>query len=150
LVVPMLLWGFLTSQTTMARRRLGFELVLGILVLLSSFARAGIVAAAFACTLACISLRQYRLIVKGFSAALVLAVAAVMFMPAPQQAPKWDGSQAITDMFLYKGKPEQGLMGSRKGPWDQTLSVIKDRPWFGSGFGTSLTGQDLTKWEFGR
>ena len=48
-------------------------------------------------------------------------------------------------MFLYKGKPEQGLMGSRRGPWDQTWAVIQDHPWFGSGFGTSLTTNDWSQ-----
>jgi O-antigen ligase len=70
-----------------------------------------------------------------------------MFLPKPQEAPKWDGSQSVVDLFLYKGQPEKGIMGSRKGPWQQTWSVIKQRPWFGSGFGTSITGEDLTNVE---
>jgi O-antigen ligase len=149
-VVPMLLWGLLTSQNVIQRRRRAFEFTLAMLLLLSSFARAGIAAAVVSCLLVCITLRQYRLMVKGIAAAVVLAVVTVMFVPLPQEAPKWDGSESITNMFLYKGKPEQGVMGSRKGVWDQTWAVITDHPWFGTGFGTSVTGEDLTRWEFAR
>src|SRR5207248_5773577 len=48
---------------------------------------------------------------------------------------------------LYKGKDERGVLASRQGPWDETWKVIRDHPWFGSGFGTSLTGDDLTQIE---
>src|SRR6266567_1357948 len=143
-VIPLLLWGFLTSQGV-TQRRLGFELMLAMLLLLSSFARAGMAGATVSCLLVCIALRQYRLMVKGIAAAVVLAVAIVMFVPLPDDAPRWDGSVTITSMFLYKGNQEQGLLGSRQGPWNRTWSVIKDHPWFGSGFGTSVTGDDLTR-----
>jgi O-antigen ligase len=147
-VVPMLLWGLLSAETVMAKRRMGFELLLAILVLMSSFARAGIAAGAVASIMVCATLREYRLLVKGMAAAAVLATAVVMFVPLPEDAPKWDGSQSVISMFLYKGRPDQGLMGSRKGVWDQTWRVIKEHPWFGSGFGTSLTGEDLTNIRF--
>ena len=143
-VVPTLLWGFISAETIVAKRRLGFELVLALLLLLSSFARAGIAAGAIASIILCVTLRQYRLLIKGIAASAVLAVAVVMFVPLPESSPKWDGSQSVVSMFLYKGRPDQGLTGSRKGVWDQTWAVIKDNPWFGSGFGTSLTGEDLT------
>src|SRR5438876_341484 len=67
-----------------------------------------------------------------------------MFVPRQSEAPTWDGSQSVFDMFVFKGKPEQGAFGSRKGPWQQTWEVIKEHPWFGSGFGTSQTGDDLS------
>src|SRR5439155_629823 len=144
-VVPIMLWGLLISQTVAERRRRGLGLLLAMLVLVSSFSRAGIAAAAIPCLFVCVALRQYRLIAKGVSMAIILAVIATVFLPQPEEAPKWDGSESITSMFLYKGKPQEGLMGSRKGPWDQTWSVIRNHPWFGSGFGTSLTGEDLTQ-----
>jgi O-antigen ligase len=135
----------LTSHTVMQRRRLGFELVLAIVLLMSSFARAGLAGAAVSCLLVCVSLRQYRVIVKGIAAGVVIAIVVVMFVPLPNEAPKWDGSQPISEMFLYKGKHEQGVLGSRQSVWNQTWLVISDHPWFGSGFGTSLTGEDLTQ-----
>jgi O-antigen ligase len=67
-----------------------------------------------------------------------------MFVPRQSEAPQWDGSQSVFDMFVFKGKPQQGAFGSRRGPWQQTWDVIKEHPWFGSGFGTSQTGDDLT------
>jgi O-antigen ligase len=144
-IVPVILWGFLTAETVMTRRRLGFELLLAMLLLMSSFARAGIAAATISCLAVCIALRQYRLIAKGLSVAFVLALVVVMFVPLPGEAPKWNGSQSVTEMFIFKGKPQQGFWGSRKGPWQETWEVIKDHPWFGSGFGTSLTGTDLSQ-----
>ena len=148
-VVPVMLWGLLTAQTVLERRRRAFGLVLAMLVLMSSFSRAGIVAGAVSFLLMCVAQRQYRLIAKGISAAVVLAVVAVMFVPKPNEAPKWDGSESVTSMFLYKGKPQKGFLGSRIGVWDQTWSVIKDNPWFGSGFGTSVIGDDPTRFTFG-
>jgi O-antigen ligase len=144
-VVPLLLCGFVGAQGVMERRRLGFELGLAMLLLMSSFARAGMAGAAVACLLVCVALRQYRLIVKGVAASVVLALVMVMFVPLPEDTPRWNGSETIASLFLYKGKQEDGVMGSRQGPWTRTWSVIKDHPWFGSGFGTSLTDGDLTK-----
>jgi O-antigen ligase len=144
-IIPVLLWGFLTTPSLVARRRLVLELALATLLLMSSFSRAGIAAAIISSLLVCASLRQYRLIAKGAAAAMVLAVMVVMFVPLPEEAPSMSGSESIPSIFLYKGKPEQGLMGSRRGPWDQTWAVIRDHPWFGSGFGTSLTGDDWSQ-----
>jgi O-antigen ligase len=142
-VVPVLLWGVLTAQTVPSRRRFGFALLLGLLALMSSFARAAICAASVSCLAMCVSLRQYRLLAKGVAAAVVLAIAAVMFVPRHSEAPELDGSQSVFDRFVFKGKPQQGAFGSRKGPWQQTWTVIKQHPWLGTGFGTSQTGEDL-------
>ncbi len=143
-VIPVLLWGVLTAPTVNSRRRLGFAVLLAILALMTSFARAAICAGIVSSLTMCIALRQYRLLAKGLAFAVVLAIAAVMFVPRQSEAPAWDGSQSVFDMFVFKGKPEQGAFGSRKGPWQQTWEVIKEHPWFGSGFGTSQTGNDLT------
>jgi O-antigen ligase len=142
-VVPILLWGMLTAQTVNSRRRLGFALLVALLALMSSFARAAICATIVSCLAMCIALRQYRLLAKGIAATMVLAAVAVMFVPRQSEAPQWDGSQSVFDMFVFKGKPQQGAFASRRGPWQQTWEVIKEHPWFGSGFGTSQTGDDL-------
>jgi O-antigen ligase len=144
-VVPLLLWGFLTAQKATRRRRLGFELILAMLLLMSSFARAGMAGATVSCLLVCIAVKQYRLLVKGLAAAVALAVVIVMFVPLPEEAPRWHGSEPISEMFLFKGKQGQGVFSSREGPWNQTWAVIKDNPWFGSGFGTSVTTDNLTR-----
>lgn len=144
-VAPVLLWALISAEAPLQRRRLAFALMLALVLLFSSFSRAGISAAAISSLALCAATRQYRLIVKGLSAGCVLAVLTVMFLPMPQEAPKWDGSQSMVNLFLYKGKSQEGIMGSRKGPWRQSWAVIKQHPWFGSGFGTSITGEDLTR-----
>ena len=49
---------------------------------------------------------------------------------------------SLAAIFLYKGHERGGLMGSRLTPWDETVSVIQQHPWFGSGFGTRLNSSD--------
>jgi O-antigen ligase len=76
---------------------------------------------------------------------VLIAMVVVTLVPLPAAAPRWNGSDSVVSVFLYKGKRQSGLMGSRQGPWDQTLAVIKDHPWFGSGFGTSLTADEWSQ-----
>src|SRR5438876_980684 len=111
--------------------------ILAILLLLFSFARAAIVGALLSCILLCVALRQYRLLVKGL--AIALAAAALIAAVAPPQASEDD---SLADVFIYKGKRQAGLLGSRQTPWQQTVAVIQEHPWFGSGFGTSKTAVD--------
>jgi O-antigen ligase len=115
---------------------------------MSSFARAAICAAGVSCLAMCVALRQYRLLAKGIAAALALAVAAAVFVPRQSEAPEPLSSQSVFDLYVFKGKPEQGAFGSRKGPWQQTWEVIKQHPWLGSGFGTSQTDDDLYNLQF--
>jgi O-antigen ligase len=75
-----------------------------------------------------------------------IAVIATMLTPGEQtiDMPYLRGESSTLSIFLYKGKEESGLLGSRGSIWDETISVIKANPWFGSGFGTSLAdrGED--------
>jgi len=149
-VVPVLFWGFLCSETVVTRRRLGIELCLAMLLLVGSFSRAGIAAGLISCLLVCAAAKQYRVMVAGIAASIVIAILAALFVPRATENLGSASSQSVTSLLIYKGKPEQGLLGSRRGPWRQTLAVIKDHPWFGSGFGTSVTGQSATDFEFTR
>jgi O-antigen ligase len=149
-VIPVMLWGFITAQTALRRRRLMIGLAVAALLLMSSFARAGIGAAAVSCLVLCVGLRQYRLLAKGFAAAVVLAIAAAMLVPQPTDTPQFDGSEPVGTMYLYKGHAEGGVLASRRGVWEQTWEVIKENPWFGSGFGTSVTADDMTKLAFAK
>ena len=149
-ILPVLFWGLIASEAPLQRRRLGFALAVAALLLFSTFSRAAIAASAISSSALCIATRQYRLIVKGLSMGCVLAILSLIFLPKPQVAPKWDGSQSVVDLFLYKGRPQLGIMSSRKGPWQETWSVIQQHPWFGSGFGTSITGEDLTRFNSAR
>jgi len=154
-VVPILLWGLVTAKQMIRRRRLGAVLLLAILLLMSSFARAAISAAAVSGLFICLALRQYRLLVKGATAAAVIAIAVAMFVPRFSEMPQWNGSEAVSDVFLYKGHAEAGVLGSRRGVWGQSWDVIQDNPWFGSGYGTSVikgdgndhrAGQHINSW----
>jgi len=136
-LAPLLAWGVVTSNEITTRRRRSLAFILAILLLLFSFARAAIVGALLSCILLCIVLRQYRLLVKGL--AIALAAAALIAAVAPPQASEDD---SLADVFIYKGKRQAGLLGSRQTPWQQTVAVIQEHPWFGSGFGTSKTAVD--------
>jgi O-antigen ligase len=136
-LAPLLLWGILISEKTITRRRRSVAFVISLLLLFFSFARAGIVAGMVSCVLLCIALRRYRLLIKG---AGVTALAAVLiYTVAPRQS---GPSDSIMSTFVYKGQPESGVLSSRQSPWQQTVSVIREHPWFGSGFGTSPVGVD--------
>lgn len=146
-VTPMLLWGFLTAETPQRKLRLNIELLLSWVLLLSSYSRASIGGAVVASCLICISLRRNRLLLKGIAVGMVIAIGtAILFPPEPDDATA--KSSSVASAFLYKGKEDKGLLGSRMGPWQETWKVIRDRPWFGSGFGTSQVSADMTKLDY--
>jgi O-antigen ligase len=109
-------------------------------------------AAVVSCCLTCIALRRYGLLIKGIAAFVVMAMLAVGLTPSEQAEDmplrREGSSPAMT--FLYKGHEEGGLMQSRLSPWDTTVSVIQQHPWFGSGFGTGLnnSGDDVAVGEY--
>jgi len=135
--VPVFLWGILSSEDRALRVRFTFAVVVALLLLFSSYARAGMVAAAFSSLLLCLTLRRYGMLVKGIGVALLLAAVAATFMPREGHP-----SQSLTTTFVYKGEREQGLLGSRRSVWDETVAVIRDHPWLGLGFGTSKTSYE--------
>jgi O-antigen ligase len=149
-VVPVMLWGFLCAESIVTKRRLGFSLALAIALLMSTYARAGIAGAAVACLMVCIAMRQYRLMIGGIAASLVIAFVTAILIPQPMGMIEDTSPQSISSLFLYKGKSGADLMASRREPWEQTLAVIKRHPWFGSGFGTSVTEQSTTNFELTR
>jgi O-antigen ligase len=144
-VVPVLFWGVMASRSKGERRRRGFALALAMLALMSSFSRASVAAAVLSCLLIGVMLRQFRTMVKGAAATVVLAMIVVTVVPLPEDTPRWNGSESVFTLFLYKGKPATGVMESRHGPWQETWAVIQDHPWFGSGFGTSVTSDDWSQ-----
>lgn len=86
----------------------------------------------------CVCLRQYRLLVKV--AALVLFLIAIGGMFAPQSLDQQLGD--LKDAFLYKGHKDEGVLGSRRTPWEKSIASIKEHPIFGTGYGTSPSGED--------
>jgi O-antigen ligase len=133
-VVPVLLWAVLCAEERGVRHRLALALCLAGGLLYSSIARAGILACAAAVIIMCISLRRHDLLIKGaFALTFLVAVTAVV------QPQKFDSLAAsFTEDVIYKGKRDQGVLGSRESPWQETIDVIKENPWFGSGFGADL------------
>ena len=131
-VVPILLWGVLVAEDQQVRQRRLVALALAAFLLVYATSRAGILASAVSLTVACIALRRTRLLMKGAFAVVFLTAALAVV-----QVNTFDNLVAsFTEDVIYKGKPEEGLFGSRKSPWQETVDVIKESPWFGSGFGT--------------
>jgi O-antigen ligase len=136
-IIPFLFWGYLIAETRAERYRRLVALGLTGVLLYISLCRAGMLAAAVSVLTLCIALRRRRLLVLGaFCAILVLAVSA-MLDPAHFD----DFVSSVTSNVVHKGKQEQGVLESRRTPWEETTAVIKEHPWFGSGFGTSDLGQ---------
>jgi len=138
--VPMLLWGILVSEGPTTRGRHTFAFALALLLLFSSYARAGIVGAAVSCILLCLGLRRYGLLLRGLGVALALAAFVAVAVPFHQQP-----SESLTSVFVYKGRREDGILASRRPIWDETVSTIQEHPWWGSGFGTSPTSSEVVQ-----
>jgi O-antigen ligase len=136
-VTPFLLWGVLIAETSAQRYRRFVALGLAVMFLYSALSRAGMFAATICVLTLLIALRRQRLLIQGVFIAVTLLTIDAIVQPAHFD----EFIATVTSNVLYKGKPEGGLLGSRKTPWEQTAVVIKEHPWFGSGFGTSDMGQ---------
>jgi len=137
---PILLWGILISDRPTTRWRRTFAFALALLLLFSSYARAGIAGAVVSCSLLCLALRRYGLLLRGVSLAVALAAIVAAVVPLHQQP-----SESLTSVFVYKGRREDGILASRRPIWDETLSDIQEHPWLGSGFGTSPTSSEVVQ-----
>jgi O-antigen ligase len=137
-VFPILLWGWFTSDGPSMKFRRLVGLLLCAYLVVFSLARAGIFSMAGVTVVFCLCLRQYRLLSK--IVALVFAMVAVTGMIAPQTLSK--SMETLKDSIVYKGHMDQGLLGSRQAPWEKSITSIKAHPWFGTGYGTSPTGED--------
>jgi O-antigen ligase len=138
-VAPILLWGILVSERSTIHWRRIFAFTLALLLLFSSYARAGIAAAAVSCILLCVALRRYRMLCKG--AAIALALAAFVAAAVPFHQP----ADSLTSVFVYNGRREDGIFASRQPIWDETVATIQGHPWLGSGFGTSPTRSEVVQ-----
>jgi O-antigen ligase len=136
-IFPILLWGWLTSDAPAARlHRLAALLLCTYLVQLS-MARAAMASVVVVTFVFCLCLRQYKLLAKVV--ALVLFLVAVTGMFDPGALNKSVGE--LKDAVLYKGHKTEGVMGSRRTPWEKSIASIKEHPLFGTGYGTSPTGE---------
>ena len=134
---PILLWGWLTSDGHVARlRRLAALLICTYLVHFS-VARAAMVGVVIVTFVFCVCLHQYKLLMKVVALALFLVAVTGMLDPAALHKSLGD----LKDAVLYKGHKEEGVMGSRRTPWEKSIASIKEHPLFGTGYGTSPTGE---------
>ena len=137
-VFPVLLWGWLTSERPVMKVRRLVALLLCAYLIRFSMARAGMISVILVTVILCVCLHQYKLLVK--MGALVLFLLAVTGMLAPETLNQQLGD--FKDAVLYKGHKDEGVMGSRRAPWDKSIASIKEHPLFGTGYGTSPTGID--------
>jgi O-antigen ligase len=137
-VFPVLLWGWVTADGVGVKFRRLVALLLCVFLVHYSMARAAMVSIALVTLIFCFCLRQYKLLVKV--TALTLLLIAGTGMVAPQLLSKNLGD--LKDALLYKGHQEEGILGSRRAPWEATINSIKEHPWFGTGYGTNPTGED--------
>ncbi len=136
---PVLLWGAMTAEDRGERRRRSMAVALCGLLLYLSVCRAAIVADAVVVVTLMLSLRRPGILLKAaFAGALLLEILAVA---NPSHVDAFVDS--MTGRFLYKVSGQtNGVFGSRRGPWDETIAAVKKHPWFGTGFGTSDLGSD--------
>jgi len=135
-VFPILLWGWLTSDGPGVKVRRLAALLLCAYLVRFSMARAGMVSVVLVTVIFCACLHRYKLLVQ--MGALVLFLVAVGGMLAPEALNQQLGD--LKDTVLYKGHKEEGVMGSRRTPWEKSIASIKEHPLFGTGYGTSPTG----------
>lgn len=134
-LVPLLVWGALATDDRGLKRRWSIALCVAGYLLLSSASRSGLLAAAVAIIFVCVSTHRAVLLLRG-AFVLVFFVAGI----AVAQPSNFDSLvSAFTTHVIYKDKVAEGLLGSRKDPWQDTLDVMRANPWFGSGFGTDRT-----------
>ena len=137
-VFPVLLWGWLIADGSGIRLRRLVALFLCSYLCLFSAARAGMAAIVIVTLTLSFCLRQYRLLFNAV--AITLLLVALTGVLAPENL-----NQHLVnfrDTVLYKGHKDEGILGSRRTPWDTTVASIKEHPLFGTGYGTSPTGED--------
>jgi O-antigen ligase len=136
---PVLLWAALVAETRAEVQRRCIALVLCAVLLYVSACRAAIVADVIMIIVVTIALRRPRLLIRAvFFGALLVELMAVA---SPSHMSEL--MDALGGRFIFKIEPgatHSGIFGSRQTPWDDTLSAVKQHPWFGTGFGTSDLG----------
>jgi O-antigen ligase len=137
-IFPILLWGWFNTEGPLRKAGRLLALILCAYLVYFSMARAGMVAMIAVTLVFCFCLRQYRLLAKAIGC--VLFVVAISGMVAPDSLNQTLSS--LGDAILYKGHKTEGIMGSRKTPWQDSIDSIKEHPLFGTGYGTSPTGED--------
>jgi O-antigen ligase len=140
LFFPVLLWGWLTSDGAVVKMRRLVALLLCTYLIFFSMARAGIASILLVTLIFCIGLHRYRLLVKIVAIMLFVIAVSGMFVPGRLTEKLAD----LKNVVLYKGSKSKagGVLSSRLSPWQKSIEIIEAHPWFGTGYGTSPTGDD--------
>jgi len=137
-VLPILFWAAIVAETRGLRQRRFFALALCAGLLYSANSRASILGAVVVVVLFTVALRRQRLLLQcAFAVVFFLTVMAVV---NPSHVNELFSTLAGRIVYKVEGT-HQGVFGSRLSPWNDTISVVKLHPWFGSGFGTSELGE---------
>jgi O-Antigen ligase len=136
-IFPILLWSILAAETRTLRRRGAFALLLCTYLLYTSLARAGMAAALVSTFVLCLCLGQIRLLSRALMVVVLLIGVAGVIAPAKLQ----NSASELVDAVLYKRHQQAGVLGSRQTPWTKTISVIREHPVVGGGYGVSLSGE---------
>jgi O-antigen ligase/polysaccharide polymerase Wzy-like membrane protein len=140
-IAPVLLWGTLIDETRVVRLRRLVLYLLCVYLLFQSHSRAALAAAFFSCSLLCLSLRKYKLFGQGVVVLLILMMSAAIVNPEAFS----ERLSSFTTSVVYKDRDSSlGVFASRKSPWQGAMDSIRKHLWFGSGFGTTDTGQDAS------
>jgi O-antigen ligase len=140
IAMPILLWASLTAEDRRQRQRRYTALALCGVVLYMTVCRAAIVANVVVVIVVTLALRRPKMLVRAaFAAALLIETMAVLNPSHVSEV-----VDSLTGRFIFKanGETNTGVFGSRRAPWENTLSAVKRHPWFGTGFGTSDLGYE--------
>lgn len=134
-----MLWAALIAENRAERQRRYTALALSGVLLYVTVCRAAIVADAVVIVVLTLALRRPRLLLR---AALIAALfLETMAVANPSHMSELVDSVSGRFIFKLEGRPtNHGIFGSRETPWDETISAVKQHPWFGTGFGTSDLG----------
>jgi len=137
-VAPLLFWGTLIAESRSLRWRRAAAFYVSVILLFLSVSRASIIGGTSAMMICCIVLRRQKLLLHAAMVALFAVTITALVSPGKLSSL----AESASSDFVYKGHRDTGVLGSRKSPWQETLDVIGQHPWFGSGFGTSPSGQE--------
>jgi O-antigen ligase len=130
---PILLWGTLLDEPPLVHRRRLVSYGICMYLTFHSHSRAGMAAALVSSGLLCLTLRKYKIVLKGASILLVLVAAGAILQPEALS----NTVSSLKSSVIYKGSSEGGLLASRQSPWRAAVDSIGAHLWFGTGLGTA-------------
>jgi O-antigen ligase len=141
IAIPVLLWAALVAESRGERQRHYAALAICAVLLYVSVCRAAIVADAVVTVALTLGLHRPRLLLKAAFVGAFFLEAMAVANPAHMS----ELMDSLSGRFVFKlaaHRPQQGILGSRLTPWDETISAVAQHPWFGTGFGTSDLGSE--------